>query len=156
MAQGGNWVENPVQGFPMLTRLTRGFRARAAIFVAVLYGLCAILPALTITISSAAAAHCLTEGHQHGAQSAAHTHASGSAHGHDDGAQHEHGSASDDVQANPAQCCGIACISALPASLADLSARPLIRVVAILAGEHDIAGLTPDLLYRPPISLLSH
>ena len=140
----------------MLTQLTKGLRTRAAIFVAVLYGFCAVLPALVITISPAAAAHCLTEGHQHGAQAAAHTHDAGTAHVHDDGAQHEHGSASADPQAAPAQCCGIACISALPASFVDFSVRPLIRVVAPMAGEHDIAGLTPDLLYRPPISLLSH
>src|SRR5438034_10900509 len=80
----------------MLSVLTKTFRAKAAIVVAVLYALCILAPAVAFALSdNPAIAHCLTEGHvgvhDHGAKhehgGELHVHADGTAHQHhDDGA----------------------------------------------------------------------
>lgn len=138
----------------MLTRLTKGLRARAAIAMAVFYCLCTLAPVLAVTIAPAVAAHCLTEGHQHAAQAATPAHDT-AAHVHADGAEHEHGTASGDGHADSGQCCGIACISALPATIVVFAAPRLVPALSSLLAEDNTVGRASDLLYRPPISLLS-
>jgi hypothetical protein len=140
----------------MLTRLTRAYRLRAASVLVLLYGLCVLAPAAAFAFGDGSrAAHCVTDDH-HGL-AAAHVHeGAAKRHVHQDGTTHEHAKAQDDNDKGQAtNCCGLACLSALPVASADLVGAPLTRT-ALLSVRHDrLAGRGPNLLYRPPISLLS-
>jgi len=52
-------------------------------------------------------------------------------------------------------CCGVMCVSALPASLFELTPRAMIPASIIASSDAGISGDAPELLYRPPIVLLS-
>ena len=143
----------------MLSVLTKTFRTRAAIFVAALYALCVLAPAVAFAFSdNPAVAHCLTEGHvgvhDHGANhehgGTLHVHADGSAHQHhDDGAapQPSH----DDGKAAIATCCGLFSVVAIPGEpVPSFGSDSLASVVLPVLGEA-LSGRGPERINRPPI-----
>ncbi|MGL5167696.1 MAG: hypothetical protein ACRC9K_17570 [Afipia sp.] len=52
-------------------------------------------------------------------------------------------------------CCGVMCVSALPADLFELVPRTVSHASVVAFSDAGIAGDAPDRLYRPPIILLS-
>jgi len=141
----------------MLMGLTRAARSRVASAVALLYPFCVLAPAAAFAFGDGArVVNCLTDDN-HGLRSAhvhhVHQHDGGNAHVHAD-ASHEHSKAPDG-KVSDGQCCGLICLSALPASISEVQTPALPAMVAVSAKQEDIAGKTPDRLYRPPISPLS-
>lgn len=134
----------------MLTRLSRKLRWRAALAAAVLYSVCGIAPSLALALAETAkAVHCVTEDH------------GGNIHAHNDGhglGSHDNNtdaaSTAGDVEKDkdaPGNCCGIFCLTALPAS-----DHPAISVfshgsMVIPMLQHGLATAGPDRINRPPI-----
>jgi hypothetical protein len=139
----------------MLMRLTKAVRSRVASAVALLYMLCVLAPVAAFAFGDGSrAAHCITDDN-HGLRSAhVHTHDAGKVHVHEDGTSHEH-SKPPDGKSSDGQCCGLVCLSALPASISEVETPSLPALVAVSDNQEDVAGRTPDRLYRPPISPLS-
>ena len=156
----------------MLKRLSRTTRINAARALVALYALCVVMPVAGFAFgNSAMALHCLTDvspvvaqtqhsGHQHDA--AAHQGRAG--HGHDLSAMatamaDDAGTNADHTgmkgHASAPACCGVMCISALPASLFELTPRTMLHASVVALSDAGISGEAPDLLYRPPIVLLS-
>jgi hypothetical protein len=100
------------------------------------------------------AAHCLTEDHHGIAQGHDHAGAAGQAHVHHDGTSHKHPAADHSDGKAASECCGVFCLTALPALLADLVSGPVFTSLLFAMAPPDRAGRGPDLLYRPPITLL--
>jgi hypothetical protein len=147
----------------MMKRLTSGMRWRAAWLLSLVYLLATLAP----TFANAFAASPTSLSHHSGMRAmAAHhqqmsvytdAHAEASAHHHDQA--HEHGqthkhdhSAPSQGDASDLQCCGVACISALPASLLSVQVPDVPKNVQLAANASDVASRAPPLLYRPPIS----
>jgi hypothetical protein len=146
----------------MLFRLTKAARFRVASALAFLYLLCVLAPAAAFALGDGSrTAHCLTEDnhalrpahvHEHnGHENDGHKHDGGRVHVHEDGASHEHSKAPGG-KSTDGQCCGLACLSALPAAISEVEAPALPAMVAVSADQESIAGNPPDCLYRPPIS----
>jgi hypothetical protein len=146
----------------MLIRLTRAARFRVASALSLLYLLCVLAPATAFTFGDGSrAAHCLTDDnhglrpahvHEHnGHQNDGHKHDGGTSHVHENGTSHEHSKAPGG-KSSDGQCCGLACLSALPASLSEVEAPARPAMIAVSVDEESIAGNPPDRLYRPPIS----
>jgi hypothetical protein len=156
----------------MLIRLTRTARCRVAGAVAFLYLLCVLAPAAAFAFGDGSrAAHCLTDdnhglrptlvhehnGHKHDGHkhddhnNALHEHDGGNAHVHHDGTSHEHSKAPGG-KSSDGQCCGLACLSALPAGFSEVETPAIPAMVAVSVDEESITGNPPDRLYRPPIS----
>ena len=142
----------------MLSVLTKTFRVKAAIVVAVMYALCILAPAVAFAFSNnPAVAHCLTEDHvgvhDHGSKHAAklHVHADGSTHQHhDDGAVPE--PADDDGKWAIATCCGLFSVVAIPVEpIPSFDFYSLASVVLPVVGEA-LSGRGPERINRPPIS----
>lgn len=141
----------------MLRRLSRGQRWRTACLLVLAY-LCAVM--------APAAANALALSpllpHHAGTQVAASHHATlngAHAHVHADGAEHvhheDHAQAPDqssDHAGGDIQCCGLACISALPVVLSDVAMPTMPKCVRLAANFVDVTGRMPAGLYRPPIS----
>jgi hypothetical protein len=139
---------------PFMPLRLKAYRSRAARLLVALYALCVLAPAGALAFGDAAyAAHCLT--HDHHGVGQAHDHATpvGQIHVHHDGTSHEHSKADDPTGKTPTECCGLFCLTALPAPMADLATLPSFAG-ALAAAADDRAGREPDILYRPPISLL--
>jgi hypothetical protein len=137
----------------MLIGLTRAARPRVASAVALLYLLCVLAPAAAFAVGDAPrVVKCLTDDN-HGLRSAHihHQHEGGKAHVHEDGSTHEH-TKTPDGKSSDGQCCGLICLSALPASISEVQTPALAAMVAVSADQEDVAGKTPDRLYRPPIA----
>jgi hypothetical protein len=160
----------------MLTRLTRAKRLLAGRTLALAYMLCVLMPALSFAFADGAlAAPCLTDPdpaiglmHIHeAANTMQHVHHGG--HDHADHAKTGHrddlsGSgkqlADTPLPSHPgdghkvpgAQCCGMVCVSALPARLTEFVApsAPASRCAADT--YRNLVGKIPPTLYRPPIS----
>ena len=149
----------------MLIRLTKAMRWRAASTLALAYLLCMLAPAAAFAFGDGSrAAHCLTD-NNHGLQSVhvhehtvhehdGHDHGGGKPHVHEDGTSHDHSKAPDG-KSSGGQCCGLACLSALPASISEIETPALPAMLAASANQRDVAGKAPDRLYRPPIAPLS-
>ena len=52
-------------------------------------------------------------------------------------------------------CCGLACVSALPAGLLSVSLPDLVAATEMPLPEQALAALTPARLYKPPIAAMS-
>ena len=146
----------------MLIRLTRAARFRVASVLALLYTLCVLAPAAAFALGDGSrAAHCLTDDdhglrpahvHEHnGQENDGHKHDGGRVHVHEDGTSHDHSKAPGG-KSSDGQCCGLACLTALPAAISEVEAPALPAMVAVSADQESIAGNPPDRLYRPPIS----
>ncbi len=136
----------------MFVRVTKAVRLRSAGFLALLYLICVLAPAAAFAFADPArTAHCLTDkgvsAHVHGKNSGTHSHDHATAdHSHDN---------DDGTAAADAQCCGLFCLSSLPATPVDVSPRGLPASLAVSSIAGGLAGNGPDTLYRPPDQLLS-
>jgi hypothetical protein len=155
----------------MLTSLTRLKRLRAGWIVALVYLLCVLAPTLSFALpGSGAVTPCLTEA-AHG-PGVVHVHDDAPAqHVHKDGQVHDHGGAAnigDDRALSTAlngrsapekaphssdgQCCGLSCVTALPAALIDLVKPSAPTALCAIEGDRKVTDNAPSRLYRPPIS----
>lgn len=158
-------------------RLTRVMRGKAARILVALYALCLVAPIVGFSFAdSALAAHCLDL--PQGAMQVQHSHHHGEAQVNQDHAHHGHldvamtGEAAMNDHAGAGMndhsgaghskgksvvpaCCGVMCVSALPASMFELTPRTMTHASVVAASDAGIPGEAPDLLYRPPIVLLS-
>jgi len=140
----------------MLTWLTRKLRWRAAAILAVVFAICIVAPSVSLAFADGStAAHCLTDDHRSFAKTQAqdHEHGSGTVHSHPDkGASVP---VSDEGKSALEKCCGIFCVSALPAAN-HLPLGQMIHGPAVLPVTHDhLASRGPDRINRPPIASLS-
>ncbi|WP_457492168.1 hypothetical protein [Tardiphaga sp. P5_C7] len=157
----------------MLVRLTRVQRLRAGWFVALVYLLCVLAPTISLALPGQhPVAPCLTgESHMTGM---VHVNSSTSAHMYGDGHAHDHSvahasaahvdgdraltaiddaSGSHKVPHSPnGPCCGLMCVSALPAVLTDIVTPSEPTVLRITEGYRVVTDSAPVRLYRPPIS----
>jgi hypothetical protein len=165
----------------MLGRLTRAGRLRAGRILASIYMLCVLMPALSFAFADGAlAAPCLTDpDHAMGIVHVHETAAGTVQHVHNDTHPHDHvhsanaghhmkmaphsamasavtqapsAPAHDGHKAPGAQCCGMVCISALPASVTDFVAPTAPTSRCASETYRNVAGRAPPTLYRPPIS----
>ena len=157
----------------MFVRLTKAGRMRAGLFVALVYVLCILAPALSFALpGSQAVPPCLIDTnhvpgmmHVHAEVSPAHLHADGSMHDH--AVAHSHASdgmastkasgateqlPSKGAHSSDGQCCGLMCISALPASLVEIVTPSMPTVSQEVEGYIEVADNGPSRRYRPPIA----
>ncbi|AEI04586.1 hypothetical protein OCA5_pOC16700160 (plasmid) [Afipia carboxidovorans OM5] len=158
----------------MLVGLTRTQRRRAGWFVALAYLFCVLAPTLSFALpGSQATPYCLTdEDHVPGM---AHDHHEGAMHVHKDGHAHHHSGvqvhadSSADHDAKPValksdagpvkaphaadgKCCGLMCVTALPATLVTVAKPPVPNAVRVSDNHRKLADNAPSRLYRPPNS----
>jgi hypothetical protein len=127
--------------------------------LALLYMLCVFgPPAALVLADTARASNCLTE-HNHGLRSVDiddHSVAvqdGGTARVPSDDTSHEPSKAPDDRSSD--RCCGLTCLSALPAGIVEIDTPAVPAIVVVLDQQMDLVGKGPERLYRPPISVLS-
>lgn len=161
----------------MLVRLTRARRLRAGQLLALVYALCVLAPTLSFALpGSLAVSPCLTDAnhvpgmmHVHAGTPAPHLHGDDKLHHGTDvqGVAHSHASTTDDAATlaavpDPAptkgphgssgQCCGLMCLTALPAALVEVVTPSVPTVCRQIAGYVAVADNGPSRLYRPPIA----
>lgn len=125
----------------MMIRLGRGDRWRAALLLSILY----VLTVLSPTLANASGVSRSQHRHEHQMQSHQHDHGSPQTEDHQDHSKQKLPGMVD------LQCCGLACISALPAIGAQLLA-PAFALGLIQAAEvSEGASRLPPQRYRPPI-----
>ncbi|MGN6310155.1 MAG: hypothetical protein ACTHNN_11430 [Xanthobacteraceae bacterium] len=158
----------------VLARLTGTHRRRAGWLIALAYLLCVLAPTLSFALpGSQAIAHCLTV--EDYAASAVRTHGEGMMHAHQSGDAHHHAGVG--TQAEPAvahvvhaaapksdsspakapraldgKCCGMMCVTALPAALAAVTQPAMPKAVRVSDSYHELTDNVPAVHYRPPIS----
>jgi hypothetical protein len=154
----------------MLVRLTRARRLRAVRFAVLVYALCILAPTLSFALpGSQAVSPCLTDTNQvpgmvhvHAEAPAAHLHANGTMHDHSH-AGLTHGAAAIKAAVSPEQtpakghasagdCCGLMCLTALPATLVDITTPCVPTSAQAIETYRKVADSGPALLYRPPIA----
>ena len=154
----------------MFSRLTQGLRWRWARALAAMYLCCVLAPGAAYAFGDGVAARCalaglhqaaMSQAHEGGAEGGAHAH-----HNHGGGVQgaHDHGAmhAASHVPAPdpPAHhsdkadkmCCGLACLSALPAVFAAVSPPEFVAAADLPLRVQALAALAPARLYKPPIA----
>lgn len=159
----------------MLVQLSRAKRLRAGRLVALVYMLCILAPTLSFALpGSRAVSLCLTDGnhvpgmmHVHAEVPPSHLHADG--HMHDHAMAHSHASSLDGVavikaaavpEATPSkgshssdgQCCGLMCLSALPATLVEIVSLSVPTASQEPERYLEVADYGPSSHYRPPIA----
>jgi hypothetical protein len=132
----------------MLNRLNRGERWRAALLLSLIYALTILAPA----IANAFAPSPVQMAHHHGLRTDVSAVESRVLHDHVGQHDHHHKHQDDSTSFSiDLQCCGLACISALPAASFDI-ARPSAPVSVRLLWTADQApSRAPPQHYRPPI-----
>lgn len=136
--------------------LTKSFRTRAAIFIALAYAFCVLAPTVAVAlVAGPASFHCLGELETMSApaahESTAHSHAGASDHHHDQGTTADHDSDTGG-KAPVGSCCGLFCVSAIahdPSLMFGISAPASAPVPAVANG---LAGRAPGPLHSPPIA----
>ncbi|CAN5230314.1 hypothetical protein BH10PSE10_BH10PSE10_18450 [soil metagenome] len=144
--------------------------------IVALYAFCVVFPVAGFAFSSTATApHCLTDvvqvepvmhqhdevqGHaRHSDAHRSHDHAPmamADATGLQDHAGMDHpGVTHNSGKPIAPACCGVMCVSALPASLFELAPRTVHHLSVTAFSDAGIPADAPDRLYRPPIVLLS-
>jgi len=159
----------------MIIGLTRTRRLRAGWFVALIYLLCVLAPTLSFALpGSRAVTPCLTEAthvsgivHVHTNAPIQHVHVDGRVHDHANVQSHaisDSDQRSNSVALNgksvPAkaphshdgQCCGLTCVTALPATLTDIVKPSGPIALCEILGYRKVSDNAPPRLYRPPIS----
>ena|ERR1700694_4497465 len=158
----------------MFVRLTRARRLGAGRFVALVYLLCLLAPTLSFALpGSRAVSSCLTEaarvpGILHMHTDAPIQHVSIGDHVHDHANANFHESSGDDRSASTAvnsrpvrekaphssdgQCCGLMCVTALPATLVDVVEPFAPGALCEAEGYRSVTDNAPTRHYRPPIS----
>jgi hypothetical protein len=134
----------------MLSRLTKTWRVRTALVLAVLYASCVIAPPLALAFTDGAvAAHCLTD--EHPGMNMRHMH--GSVHVHDEGGSL--GKSTDDHKEKSDNCCGLFCITAGAVPLVPILVDPDHATALNVVFDSALGGRATDRIDRPPRSLLS-
>jgi hypothetical protein len=158
----------------MFTSLTRLRRLRAGWIVALTYLLCVLAPTLSFALpGSRAVSPCLTDAaivRMHLDAPVQHVRIDG--HGHDHANAHLHANPGDldhslstaiksvndksvpekAPHSSDGQCCGLMCVTALPATLNDI-AKPSVPVALCeVEGYRKVTDNAPPRHYRPPIS----
>ncbi len=159
----------------MFVRLTRMERVRAGWFVTLIYLLCVLAPTISYALPGAhAIAPCLTDEnhvpgvvHVHNEMPRQHVHKDGHAHDHSGG--HSHANSDGDHRSmsmalndksvpekaphsSDAQCCGLMCVTALPATLIDIVKPSAPTALCEIEGYRKVTDNAPPRHYRPPIS----
>ena len=135
----------------MLTRLTAAYRFWAASMLVAGY-VVYILASTVAFASTNGSPHSFGHEHRGVADSGAESNAAAGSHAHPDGVPHQHPAPHDGEQST-SNCCGIACINALPASLPGVALAAMSAGVPLAMLQESVVGGAPPLLYRPPISL---
>ncbi len=156
----------------MLKSLTRWKRVRAGWIVALIYLLCVLAPTISFALpGSQAVTPCLTEA-AHGPgmvhlptdAPVQHVRVDGHVHDHSGGHSHAKSGGSTSVALNgkstpetaphssDGQCCGLTCVTALPATLIDIVKPSAPTAFCEVEGYHKVTDNAPARLYRPPIS----
>jgi hypothetical protein len=145
--------------------------------LALAYMLCVLMPALSFAFADGAlGAPCLTDPdhamgimnvHETPAGTVHHMHREGHDHGNHANAAHHndmsglgelsvdaplHSHSGDGHKAPSAQCCGMVCITAMPASVVEFAAPSAPTSRCALEIYRSVAGNSPPTHYRPPIS----
>jgi hypothetical protein len=138
----------------MLIWLAKSVRFCAAGVLAVIYTLCVLAPAAAFAFGDGSrAAHCLTDNNHGLTKVHVHKDDVAKSHIHKDGTAHQHSKAPDgNGKPSDSQCCGLGCLSALPADKGQVYAPSLQPAIMVPVQQEDVAGNSPDRLYRPPIS----
>ncbi len=159
----------------MLVRLTRTHRLKAGWILALAYLLCVLAPTISYALPGEhSVAPCLTDDnhvpgmvHVHNEMPTKHVHKDGQVHEHSathshagsDGNHHPVSMAMDSKTApekaphsSDGQCCGLMCVSALPANLVDIVTPSVPMAVCEAEGYREVTDNAPSRLYRPPIS----
>lgn len=132
--------------------------------MALFYAFCSVAPAAAFAFGDGAqAAHCLTDGGDDRGlrENRAHEHNAAKAHAHADGTSHDHGQTADAGTADEngaisdGKCCGLFCVSALPAALAGGDLSDLSKAMSVAPVNRYGAGQPPVRLDRPPNTSLS-
>lgn len=141
--------------------MTKANRLRAAIVMALFYAFCSVAPAAAYVFGDGTPAHCLTGDDDHGLHGAQpHEHTAANAHVHSDGTSHDHGQAADAGKSGEkgmptdGKCCGLFCVSALPANLEVGNLPDPPRATSIISVERHATGQPPARLDRPPNTTL--
>jgi hypothetical protein len=159
----------------MLTSLTRLKRLRVGRVVALVYLLCVLAPTLSFALpGSHAVTPCLTEAargpgivHLHTDAPIQHVRIDGRVHDHAN--MHSHARSGDldrsisialDANSVPekaphsfeGQCCGLTCVTAMPATLIDIVKPSAPTALCEVEGGRKVTDNAPPRLYRPPIS----
>jgi hypothetical protein len=138
----------------MLKWLTKRVRRNLAFTLGALYVVCSIAPAMALATGDVSVGvHCLTDdhhaGHVHGVAAKPHAHADGTFHRHSaDNANTNHDDGK--TAADSGSCCGLFCLSALPADAAFALSQPVYPQSTALVLEHRLVGNNPDRIDRPP------
>ena len=160
----------------MLVRHSRSKRLRAGWLIALIYLLCVLAPTISYALPGAhSIAPCLTDDnhvpgmvHVHNEMPTTHVHKDGQVHDH--AAAHSHASSDGDhhpvsmamdgstsaprkaPHSSDGQCCGLMCVSALPATLVEI-AMPSVPTASEEVERHrEVADNGPSSHYRPPIA----
>lgn len=159
----------------MFVGLTRTKRLRAGWLVALAYLFCVLAPTISFALPGGhATPYCLTdEDHVPGV---VHVHNEGIVpHVHKDGHVHDHSSVKTHVHAagdhhaksvalndgsapakaphsSDGQCCGLMCVTALPATLVDVAKPSMPKAVREAESYRKLTDNAPPQRYRPPIS----
>ncbi len=154
----------------MLVRLTRTKRLRAGWLVALAYLLCVLAPTISYALPGVhAPAPCLTDenhvpGMVHVHSELQHVHDDGHIHDHpaaqvnSGGGDHPMSVASDSKSAPNAphtsggECCGLMCVTAIPAKVVDIVKPSAPTALCEVEGYRNVADNAPPRLYRPPIT----
>ena len=164
----------------MFVRLTRTKRLKAGWLFALIYLLCVVAPSASFAIAGVVP-HCLTTAglgissaqmhgsmQMHGDTATEHVQGGGAINDHsgmhtltnsgvDNVVAHDPGKetsvpAKSQHKASDAQCCGLMCLTALPAPLIDIVMPPALTVICVSQARPDVADSAPLRHYRPPIS----
>jgi len=156
-------------------RLTTARRWRAGWLLAFVYLLCVLAPTISFALpGSHAVAPCLTDAshvpgtvHVHTEVLTRHVHVDSQEHDHSGGHPHAisddaHRSISTTLNGKTApenaphlsdgQCCGLTCVTALPATVIDIVKPSEPTVLCQVEGCRKMSDNAPPRLYRPPIS----
>lgn len=140
----------------MHSYLTQGLRYRAAVLLALVYGLCVISPSLALAFAGGSAAtHCLTEAHPR-SHASAHTHVA--LHVQTDVAAHALANAHTPISDGKTRgshhtggCCGLFCHVAVGNEQNRVDIERTLLVAAVLSALDDKpSGRKPNQLIRPP------
>jgi hypothetical protein len=157
----------------MIVCLIRTRRVGAGWFVALIYLLCVLAPTLSFALpGSRAVTPCLTEAahgrgivHMHADAPIKHVRIDG--HVRDHANVHSHANSGDQDRStalngksvpekaphsSDGQCCGLMCVTALPATLIDIVKPSAPTALCEVEGYRTVTDNAPPRLYRPPIS----
>lgn len=140
-----------------MRNLTKTFRTRAAILIALAYAFCVLAPSAALAIAAnPASLHCLDElsglsglsapSHHEGLS---HTHADGAVHHHDRSVPDHHSGGS---KADDGSCCGLFGVTALTHDPGLTFGVSALASPAVSATVNGLDGRAPAPLHRPPIA----